>query len=804
MRTRKDFHRNILRRIISRWRLAVCLLLGFCQIYLCSCASLEAIPDIFTATNWALGRLSLSTRGIDAQDLKDLDEGNLLAVKNRYESFSSDVLTFDQQRLLCDLYTKYYEIDQALNCLECLEKNAPKSDISAIAGKRALIYLQSGDYEKAIRYSRGLSSHGGRYVYALVAVQMGRKKEALEIASDFERYAIPKIAFFAANIFIALGEYSRAIDIAFDPSIRLAMDYGLKPFKDIFGKKIQPAVFRADIFDEFNFGIFDFFSYSPRSNIYVEFIVAKALLETGHIEEAKERFDIIINYDRISPFRDIYWMSLFEQGRINEMEGNIDTAIDLYCRTIDLIEAIRSTINTDLGRIGFIADKQKVYWNLITLLIRKGRNTLAFEYVERARGRALVDLLSNKTEFSTASGDSPDTPRILEKLIYTQKELRSDSPIEDPNHFNRLRSTVKQTIDALRQYGPWHSNLITGRTLSFDELHNIVQEDEAFIGYYFVRNKGGYVFVLKKHRDPTFKMLRTGNLEEAVMDFRAHLELDLKKYPEKRHSLAYLSKAHDLYKWLIEPVKDELKDVKRITFLPSGILFYLPFGALYTGQNLLFEKYVIKVLVSLTIADLIRSSDEASESTLVLANPLGDLQYAEIEGIRIQETVPNALLLLRSNASDNQFRQLSNHYSYIHIASHAAFDEIQPLESKLCLAKTEQTSGEITVYDLYKNINLNANLVVLSACQTALSRVANGDEILGLTTGVLYAGSSRLIGSLWRIEDEATAFLMEKFYSELRKGYQPADALQKAQLLTRAQERYRHPYFWAAFQLTGR
>ncbi len=780
------------------------------QLALSSCTVMPAAPTIFTATNHAFGSVNLAkAKGIDSIDLENLDKGNLQAIKTRYEPLDFDKLTLDQQRLLCDVYVKYNDISQALRCLDRLEERMhssadtariPKSDFEAIVGKRALVYLKSGQYELAAQSSFPLNSHGGRYVYALAAIHIGKINDALIIAENLERYEDVDIAYLAANIFLAAGKYDRALKIALDPALRLAVDYGLSPHKGVFGSTIEPGVFRADIFDEFNFGLFDYFSYAPPSNVYVEFIVAKSLLETDRVDEARERFDVILNYESIPTYRDIYWVSLAERARIAEAEGDIEAAIDLNRQAIEVIESIRSTILTDLGRIGFVADKQDIYANLIALLVQEKQYKLAIEYVERAKGRALVDLLSSKTNFATAPGDSINTPRLFQTYMAEETELLSDTSVGNPNLFATRRSAQRQAKKILTQEAPWQALLATVPPLSLDELIDSVSAKETIVGYY--THKGRWmVFVIGYNRSPVIQEIKPGDVEQSVSGFRKVLE-----EPSNRESQAYLNKAEQLYRSLIGPIEHLLEGSEIVTFLPSGPLFYLPFGALYTGHEFLVEKYALRVLPNASVLSVLRPVDKVSQSMLVLGNPYrekeGDLPFAELESKAVAQLSTGALLLIREKATDVIFRQTSGDYGYIHIASHAEFVETQPLASRLLLSPTGESSGDIYLNDLF-NLELDANLVVLSACQTSLSQVANGDELIGLSTGFLYAGTSGIIGSLWQIEDESTAFLMEKFYRRLVEGYTPERALQDAQLTALAHSQYRHPYYWAAFQFTG-
>ena len=138
-------------------------------------------------------------------------------------------------------------------------------------------------------------------------------------------------------------------------------------------------------------------------------------------------------------------------------------------------------------------------------------------------------------------------------------------------------------------------------------------------------------------------------------------------------------------------------------------------------------------------------------------------------------------------------------YTIIHFATHGVFDLKEPLNSALLLAPEQGSDGRLTVSDLYA-LKLDASLVTLSACETALGKVANGDDVVGFTRGLLYAGASSIVSSLWSVDDLATRDLMVDFYANLPKlGKQ--EALRHAQLSIKAQRD--HPFYWAAFVFTG-
>jgi CHAT domain-containing protein len=148
-----------------------------------------------------------------------------------------------------------------------------------------------------------------------------------------------------------------------------------------------------------------------------------------------------------------------------------------------------------------------------------------------------------------------------------------------------------------------------------------------------------------------------------------------------------------------------------------------------------------------------------------------------------------------------------NEYRVLHFATHGLVDSEYPALSALALSKFDESGrpqeGFLRLGDIYE-LNLNADLVVLSACDTALGEAIRGEGLVGLTQGFIYAGAKSLVASLWKVPDSATATLMIRFYEYmLRDGQRPAEALRNAQLSIAAEPRWRDPFFWSAFTISG-
>jgi CHAT domain-containing protein len=247
---------------------------------------------------------------------------------------------------------------------------------------------------------------------------------------------------------------------------------------------------------------------------------------------------------------------------------------------------------------------------------------------------------------------------------------------------------------------------------------------------------------------------------------------------------------------LLRPVEGQIGQ-RRLMIVPHRALHYLPFHALHDGEAYVIERREVCYAPS---AAVLRHS---------LARPRHSFERALLLGVadeqtpRVREEIetlaplfPEAIALLDERATRAAVEEHAPQVDLLHLACHGQFRPDNPLFSSLQLG-----DGWLNVRDAY-NLSLRCELVTLSACETGVSAVAPGDEIIGLARGFLSAGAPSLLLSLWTVDDEATARLMAHFYQHLRAGRSPSAALRDAQLHLLQEQA--HPYFWSPFILVGR
>ncbi|OHC66188.1 MAG: hypothetical protein A2040_18255 [Rhodocyclales bacterium GWA2_65_19] len=520
-----------------------------------------------------------------------------------------------------------------------------------------------------------------------------------------------------------------------------------------------------------------------------EFLLYKTQLEIGQVKEAKEGFDKLLKDKRNRSNGEIYWLLLFDRGRIAAGEGEMAAAVKLWREAVEIIEQQRSSINTEANKIGFAGDKQAVYRHLIGGLYATSQFAEAFDYLERSKSRALVDMLASKKDFAVATGDAEKIRELL-----AQAEQTEIAGLAQGAERRSRTLSVAAPAEALREQAPELATLVSVSAIPLTEIQAKLRPDETLVEYFY-DTQWLYAFVLNRE---SLSVMRTeaGELEGEVRAWRTALE-----DPEGRTQLPH---AQSLYQKLVAPILAKL-DRPRLTFVAHGVLHYVPLAALHSGNEYLIDKYTVRLLPSASVMKYLRAGEaNYPAGALTLGNPdLGDprldLEFAQEEAIAIARMVPQSRAFLRKEANEATLRKYGQGFRYLHFATHGEFKADNPLNSALYLSKDEQGDGLLTVSKLY-SMRFDTDLVTLSACETGLGKIANGDDVVGLTRGFLYAGAATIVASLWKVDDQATSDLMRAFYLNLSQTGK-LDALRQAQLELKSKRP--QPFFWAPFQLLG-
>lgn len=664
---------------------------------------------------------------------------------------------------------------------------------------RAEAYVELGEYERALSVGKEaleFVKDGGagnadwtpfRYkvtllsTLAIAAALGGDRAAALEFTRSLEDTSVPffggamhrpRKSISLARCYMALGDYEKALDNLGGMSFFDALATGL-------ADATNPFASRGD-------------SLATQSELPRLMMRGKALAETGKTEEAAQTLDQVIASPRLKDAGDLHWLALAERARVAERLGKPAEAVEFYRRAIEVIERQRSTLNTEASKIGFIGDKQAVYGRIVASLVLQGRVAEAFDYVERSKSRALVDMLASKKDFAIQAPDPAKVRLILADLEAAELASRIQSPEQSVGGARNLQASR----EVMRSAAPELSSLLSVTSVPIDDLRALMGEDETLVEYFY--NGADFFVFVADRRQVQALALETGALLDEIRALRSAIE--------RPATDEWRKPAADLHQRLWKPVEALVRTPKAV-IVPHGALHYLPFAALVSPEGtLLGERATLRFLPAASVLRYLRPAIGAgSAAMLALGNPdLGDprmdLQFAGIEALAVSKLFQESRVLTRKDASETNFKRAGALFPRLHFATHGKFLADAPLNSGLHLAKDEHNDGVLTVGELY-TMSLDADLVTLSACETGLGKIANGDDVVGLTRGFLYAGSRSIVASLWSVDDRATAELMGAFYENLRT-LRKDEALRQAQSATR--RTFPHPFFWAAFQLTGR
>lgn len=547
---------------------------------------------------------------------------------------------------------------------------------------------------------------------------------------------------------------------------------------------------------------------SKRNALLARLVRGESERCAGNFAEAETVLSETISRAEAEELPQIVWAGATSLGLIAEQKGDAAIAEKYFTKSVEIIEKLRSPLAADDFRTAFFADKLAPYQKLAEICRRdKNRITESFAWIERARSQALLDLMTGEGGGEILTADK----NLQGRLDNLREELnwfysRSNRPAnaeEIQNWQSEIRSRESEInalvlqIEASRQGS-------AKRADSFDmqKLQNALGADRILLEFTEVDGEFA-AFVVGSDEIRLIENLGKADdiqktLEQIHFQFgtlrygAAHLEKHLPQL--KRRVEIHLQ---NLYEILLRPLEEFLSD-KNLVIVPSGNLNYVPFQALHDGENYVVEKREVSFAPSAAVLLNLLGKDFTIEKALAVGFADERVPQVEREVETLSTILPNAQILKGEAATFAAMQTLlqSDDFDVLHLACHGQFRAENPLFSSLHLA-----DGWATVREAAR-LRLSDALVVLSACETGLSKVAAGEELLGLVRGFLAAGANALVLSLWTVNDAATANLMLEFYHHLINGKSLAQSLRAAQI--KFIEQNAHPYFWSSFVLTGK
>ncbi len=364
----------------------------------------------------------------------------------------------------------------------------------------------------------------------------------------------------------------------------------------------------------------------------------------------------------------------------------------------------------------------------------------------------------------------------------------------------KLQNKYDEILSGLKKNKSKETELVSISTLTLPAVQQLINNDQIILNY-FVSKESIYLFCIEKD---TISLSLINISEDELRD---NIQ-EVRKNIQNSQSYDFINYSAELYRKLISPVADRIVN-KNLVIIPSGQLNNLPFSSLINEGRYLVEDHIITVLPNLSSLQFFRSKTPLNSNSglIAIGNPVNDytspLPGAELEVQALQSIFKNNRTFFREDALESTAKQELPKGDIIHIACHGLFNYDYPLLSCLALAGGSNDDGRLELHEIY-NLNLNkTSLVVLSACETALSQIKENDDMIGLVRGFLFTGASSVAASLWKVDDAGTYELMVKFYNNLAAGNSKGEALQKAQIEMIRSGKFAHPFYWSAFVLNG-
>lgn len=678
---------------------------------------------------------------------------------------------------LGDVYVAIGDYDKAeslyIRALEIRKKHSPKGDTPEISKSLfdlAWLYQARGEYARAVPlYKRAIEIRG--------------HKNSMVLINSF------------ASCYLADGKIDEACNLFEKTGLTLgfaACHYYSGEYKKAIANFEQSLQEKSEIID-------------AKELAYVGLGISYEAL--GELGMSKQSFKFAIELIETK------WKALGASDRKNFLSAAIGggfTRLDAY-----------------EGMVRVIIKEKKADYQKESLL-----------YAEMVKSRTFLEMLATKQATGIGKYDQEilTKDREVQRKISLQRKILAECENADLGKMQvkceDAKTTLENTLQAYERFidevklkDSELASLITVEIAPVDKIQSLLDPTLTLLEY-FMTSDSIYVWLvtrdsIKVHELSLRKEKVQRMVNRLVLSSMSNKMRGIKSTiilaPSKSSSIQthvqdkdgnnFQANSEKLYRLLFQPLEKDILTSKLI-IVPHGVLHKVPFAALTNGKSYLVEKYSHTVVPSLTVVDyMLKKRNPNKNKFLAFANPITDyaaLRFAEKEVQEISKLYPNKEIYLKGAATETMTKKRTDYADIVHFASHGDFNDMQPMQSGLLLSKDSENDGYLQVHEIF-GLNLkNSNLIILSACDTALSKVYNGDDLVGLSRAFIYAGTPTIMATLWSVDDRSTYILMKDFYEHWHnKGLDKIEALRRAQRSLKSISDYSHPFYWAPFILIG-
>ena len=500
--------------------------------------------------------------------------------------------------------------------------------------------------------------------------------------------------------------------------------------------------------------------------------------------------------------------------------------LETYQRLDLLIDLIRREHLEPETRNYWRGNTFKYYEKAIEACDKYGFIKEALYFSEKAKSILLLEDINGKLAATAIPQDLKESRRaILKSITKFQDSLANTHKYDlNPEHCANINSKVLEAKFALEKLNRELTKLPNYLQIHYEDQEPIIRqkiqnmEDDEMILEYFWGDSNLYIFAISKEN------IRLHNLAKDTLLF--HQIDSLKSFlsnPDHVSISDFARLSHMVYNKLIKPLGPL---PEKLTIIPDDLLYYIPFEILisempsqqpsYFTLPYLNQKHEMGYAFSIALADKMEGHPVINHQFLSVApsysghSSIANSRRSGLQSLVYNQILPeylgehwNASTLVGKNATIEQFTRLASKMGYISMSMHAVLNDTLPDDSYLAFSD-HLDHYKLEVKDIYQ-LNLNADLISLNACETGIGKLQRGEGMISLGRSFIYAGTRSLLTSLWKVNDLATANIMISFHQNLEKGYTKSKSLQlaKQHYLQTASIENAHPYYWSAFVLNG-
>ena len=478
---------------------------------------------------------------------------------------------------------------------------------------------------------------------------------------------------------------------------------------------------------------------------------------------------------------------------------------------------MRDQLPADRQMVARYFDSQvSIYQHMVDLQVKRHRPDLAFAWAETSKGRALLDALrTGRTDIarSLTAAERAEENRLAGAITSVNEQILRESRAETPD---RKRITeLGSDLEAVRnQYEGFlvtlyatHPRLKVQR-VAFDPGHASRHGRLSSRPQLGPRGVQPYRFRWLSIRDHRQFPRRPRTEALSASTPRKDLERDVILFRDRIASrdLDYRTLALSLYRRLLAPAEGQLQGKSTLVIVPDGGLWRLPFQALQPDPSrYLIEDHAIFYAPSLSvlyeIRKLRRPAQKPQRRLLAMDAALVPAARREVEGLREVYGAGNVTIYSGPEADEALLKREAPKYQVLHLAAHGVFEDHNPMDSYLVLAKAGKPEAGVFEARRMMDLDLRADMVVLSGCETGRGAAAS-EGLLGMSWALFIAGSPSTVASQWKVESNSTSDLMLGFHRNVQHEGKAA-ALRQAELAVMKNPEYRHPFYWSSFVLVG-